>query len=567
LGSKIPIPGADDIFEGTICDVRDVYSHPAIISIDGSGQLWISSKGQRRLDSSFVRAAWLMIGDISSLTYAMAFVARALTIRRSKINILVWHLSTGEGAMAYVLDFDFDVFVSYAHQDNEGESPWISTLVKHLEVETRQRLGAKDLRIWRDDRLDGNHPVTPEIMQAVRRAATLLVIMSPSYLASEWCSKERNVFLEFAQDRVLAGRVFMVGCRDTDRAVLPPEFRDLMGYKFWTQSRDAGGATHPLGWAGIKVDEYWPRLFNLSDNLAKKLREIRSQKPGSNLQDPARGVFLARSTDDMEGREEELVAYLTQAGLTIFPQTWYPEDSEQAYATAMQADLNQSSTFVQLLSKFPGRKTRFTGGMRFPVFQHKIAEAAGTTKLQWCEPDTDPTSIMDEEHRDLLERARSCGFEEFKRAVLETALRQPRQPKVRPSNLVVFVNADREDLAMARQLSELLAHEGVETYWPVIEGSPEKVRQDFEDNLKTCDGLVLIYGTSEPSWVRDQLRQSRKVLCQRERDLTALAIYLGPPPQKHELAVALPQLVTLDGRAGITSQSVRPFVERLGGGV
>ena len=119
------------------------------------------------------------------------------------------------------------------------------------------------------------------------------------------------------------------------------------------------------------------------------------------------------------------------------------------------------------------------------------------------------------------------------------------------------------DLDVARRLSELLAREGVESYWPIVEGSPEKVRHDLEENLKACDGLVLIYGATEPSWVRDQLRQGRKVLSQRERPLAALAIYLGPPPQKKELAVALPQLVTLDGRSGITSQTVRAFVEKL----
>jgi hypothetical protein len=74
---------------------------------------------------------------------------------------------------------------------------------------------------------------------------------------------------------------------------------------------------------------------------------------------------------------------------------------------------------------------------------------------------------------------------------------------------------------------------------------------------------VLIYGASEPSWVRDQLRQSRKILSQRQRALVALAIYLGPPEQKPELAIALPELMTLDGRAGVNVEALRLFVQRL----
>ena len=108
-----------------------------------------------------------------------------------------------------------------------------------------------------------------------------------------------------------------------------------------------------------------------------------------------------------------------------------------------------------------------------------------------------------------------------------------------------------------------MVRQGVECYWPITEGSPEKLRQDLEANLRECDALVLIYGASEPSWVRDQLHQGRKILSQRDRPLAALAIYLAPPPQKMELAIALPELITLDGRAGLTPLILRQFVERL----
>jgi len=87
--------------------------------------------------------------------------------------------------MTYVPGYDHDVFVSYAHLDNQGEPAWVTNLVRHLETEVKQRLGTKDLRIWIDHNLDGNHPLTPDIMQAIRRSATILPIVSPSYIESE----------------------------------------------------------------------------------------------------------------------------------------------------------------------------------------------------------------------------------------------------------------------------------------------------------------------------------------------------------------------------------------------
>lgn len=49
--------------------------------------------------------------------------------------------------MAFVPSYDHDVFVSYAHIDNQGETAWVSTLLRHLDTDLRQRLGTKDLRI------------------------------------------------------------------------------------------------------------------------------------------------------------------------------------------------------------------------------------------------------------------------------------------------------------------------------------------------------------------------------------------------------------------------------------
>ena len=161
-------------------------------------------------------------------------------------------------------------------------------------------------------------------------------------------------------------------------------------------------------------------------------------------------VFLARSTDDLETREEELVGYLTQAGLSILPESWYPEANEHAFRAAVQGDLNRCAVFVQLLSRSPGRRASFSIGQRSPVLQDDIARGSGTPILQWRDSGDDPAAITDATHRTLVEGARACGFEEFKRAVVEAAVRKPDLPRTRPPNVTVFVNADREDLDMAR---------------------------------------------------------------------------------------------------------------------
>jgi TIR domain len=469
--------------------------------------------------------------------------------------------------MAFVSGYQNDVFVSYARLDNLGESAWVSTLIEKVDMEVRQRLGTKDFKIWFDADIHGNQPLTSQLVDTVRRSATLLVVMSPGYLASEWCTKERNAFLGLVRDCVSTGRIFIVNCRDTqrDRLTTVPEFGDLLGFKFWTEDTEAR-TTRPLGVPDPKERAYLASVLNLSDCLAQTLRGIKGNSNHAAQTVPqtnAKRVFVARTTDDLEAREEELRGYLTQAGLGILPEVWYPETTEQDFRAAMEADLARSAVFVQLLGRLQGRKAEFAGGRRYASLQSEIARSSSTPVLQWRDGEDDPASVPDVAHRALLEGARTCGFAEFERAVVDSANRKPSVSKPPSAHVTVFVNADRDDLSVAKELSELLAKQGIECFWPLLEGSPEKVRLDLEDNLTTCDGLVLIYGAAEPSWVRNQLRQGRKILSQREHDLAALAIYLGPPPQKPELAFAMPEIITLDGRVGLNPESLRPFVERL----
>jgi hypothetical protein len=470
--------------------------------------------------------------------------------------------------MAYVPGCEHDVFVSYAHIDNEpitiGQRGWVDALADRLHVEVCQRLGTRDFSLWIDHRLDGNHPITPEIFEAIERSATFLVVMSPAYLHSEWCRRERTAFLGLVQDRVAAGRIFIVFAREVQRTALPSEFGDLEGFRFWVQDAEAG-ADRPLGFFDLSERSYIAKVVQLSHDLKRQLEAMRTN--GGRRADrltPGPCVFVARSTDDLEDREEELKAYLNQAGMTVLPQTWYPQHDRAAFESAMRQDLRRSKAFVQLLSLSRGRELDFVPVSRFPRLQYETALGSGIPTLLWCERGLDLAAVRDPEHRSLLENSRACGLEEFKRAVVELAQRKPEPVRTAPPlNVMVFVNADPRDRELARSVGQALSQHDVECYWPLSTGSPEAVRRDLEENLGNCDGVLLIYGASGADWVRSQLRQGRKIISQRERPLSALAVYEGPPSTKEDLALAIPQLMLLDCRNGLDATALEQFVTTL----
>jgi hypothetical protein len=84
--------------------------------------------------------------------------------------------------MAYVPGHVYDIFVSYAHVDDqplpEQKEGWVTDLVKRLRRRLAQTLGREDAySLWMDYKLSSHIQVTPEIMHALSQAATLLVVM------------------------------------------------------------------------------------------------------------------------------------------------------------------------------------------------------------------------------------------------------------------------------------------------------------------------------------------------------------------------------------------------------
>src|SRR6185436_15110940 len=231
--------------------------------------------------------------------------------------------------MAYLRNYESDVFVSYAHLDNEaeeGQLGWVDRLVQKLERELRQRLGTTDVKVWMDHALAGNVPLTPELLRRISRSALLLLIMSPGYLNSEWCRRERAAFLSMVKDRVASGAVFVVHLQDLERAQIPVELSDLIGHRFWVRDREAG-TDRPLGVANPNEPSYLDSIFRLSHELKEQLQMMKG--PAARVTptslpirvdggaDARPVVFLAEGTEDLEDRETELRSCLTQMGLRV----------------------------------------------------------------------------------------------------------------------------------------------------------------------------------------------------------------------------------------------------------
>lgn len=478
--------------------------------------------------------------------------------------------------MTYVSGYQHDVFVSYAHIDNEPvgtERGWVTTFVDYLRNVLNKGLGCREADVWMDHRLTGNQPFSGDIEGALQSSATLLVIASPSYFGSEWCARERNGFLKAVSQKTACGsRIFRVDRDKIEPTAFPSEFRELLGYPFWTMDQNKYPRT--LGDPVVNPDrepEYFTMLTKLRIELGDELKRLRSAQSGQSVAHDGPCIFLAEVTDDQDDRRDELDNYAKQAGLTVLPESCYPRDDVNEFRRRMEADLRRSKVFVQLLSDLPGKKPPGWGA-RMPVVQYETARAAGLPVLQWRSKDLDLERLMatSPEHHSLVAGmdVRACCIEEFKRAVVDEATRAPKltQPPKNGSALI-FVNSDPADRKLAETVCQMLGEEGFGYSMPLLEATskPSDVREDLELNLATCDGLILVYGSTPVTWVRRQLAQGRKVLSQRDHPLEALALMVGPPEAKEEVGYQLPNMRSYDCRCGVSRQVITAFASSLRG--
>ncbi|HNP43252.1 MAG TPA: TIR domain-containing protein [Panacibacter sp.] len=95
------------------------------------------------------------------------------------------------------MDFEKDIFISYAHNDNvsiNGDgSGWVTDFQHSLKTRLTQ-LSGKVISVWFDDRSD-NDIFAPEIEAQFQKLRIMICITTPRYIKSEWSRHEIDSFI------------------------------------------------------------------------------------------------------------------------------------------------------------------------------------------------------------------------------------------------------------------------------------------------------------------------------------------------------------------------------------
>lgn len=260
--------------------------------------------------------------------------------------------------------FDKHLFISYAHIDNQPLSPqqqgWVTRFHATLAAQLSMRIG-RQAEIWRDDKLRGNDIFADEIVEQFDRTAILVSVLTPRYLASEWCTRELREFCAKAQQTggVILGnqaRVFKVLKAPIEsQDALPAALRNALGYEFFS---DEDGAPLELDPAyGEKYSQGFFRKVGIlawdAAELLRRMENAASSAPGLATPPAAAkaAVYLAECSRDRREVREMLEADLKVHGYAVLPDRRLPLTDEAEYVTAVEHLIGRCNLSIHLRSR------------------------------------------------------------------------------------------------------------------------------------------------------------------------------------------------------------------------
>jgi hypothetical protein len=193
------------------------------------------------------------------------------------------------------MPFEYDIFISYGHLDDETSADdlkgWVDLLVERLPAYMKGPLGYTP-KVWRDERsLRGNDVLTGAIREGIERSLILVPVITPRYVLSDWCRRELEMFCSSqspagAAETAFRSRVFKVvktplilpHVRDKE----PEQLRDMVGYSFYEMQDDMPVEFSHEAEPPSKDQRYWDTLRRLAWEITEMLGQL---KPDGKMPD------------------------------------------------------------------------------------------------------------------------------------------------------------------------------------------------------------------------------------------------------------------------------------------
>ena len=469
------------------------------------------------------------------------------------------------------MSFENDVFISYAHIDDEplakGQNGWIHLLEQRLRIRLEQLLG-EPAKVWRDPKLQGNDEFSNTLLSRISKVALLVSILSPRYLKSEWCLKELD---EFCRQAALQGglslhdksRVFKVVKTFIPRQHHPGQLQGLLGYEFFEYDEVSERAREFSPEIDPNRDpRYWEKLEDLAWDMKRLIEKLREPPDRSRHQDSSpdtepkgdggnssngsavTAIYLAETTSDLSESRDKIRRELEQYGHLVLPDKALPLESS-SLQEAVRGYLENSRLSIHLIGENYGVIPEMETERSVVRMQEELAKQRGDdaefSRLIWMPPGLEPKDARQRKFVIDLQNSFSSHngsellqikLEDLKTIIQAKVIQKPKtsMPVQDSGGIRVYLICDQQDVDAAEKLRSYLLDQGYEATMSLSEGSGSEVFEDHKENLLVCDAVLIFQGAASEGWLRMKLRELLKLPGYgRKTPLLGKAIYVSGP--------------------------------------
>ncbi|MBN1560492.1 toll/interleukin-1 receptor domain-containing protein [candidate division KSB1 bacterium] len=427
--------------------------------------------------------------------------------------------------MAYVAGFEYDIFISYSHDDNihaRGKDGWVDIFHEELQAALDRRHGRNKIKIWRDTELNENTVFDEEIALAIKNSAIFLALNSKRYIESRYCQQEYQCFCQHAHTSyglVLQrqSRLFNVLLRNIPYSKWPAEFQGTKGFSMHDAPENSDRIGEPVLDDGREFASKMRRIVDALDETLATFPKMTVETPAEESKNVS--IYLADVADSLFAEKRHLLQQLQSQGIKVVSELPPPFTSSE-HGRAVQKAIANSQLSIHMFDQWPGRLIPGEEETTYPRAQFNIGLNSRTSQLVWIPDRVKCEDIVDQSYGEFIKSLetddrRGDKFElvqkgktEFLQIVAEKLQNMQAAIKTAAVEESILVDTHQKDQRYAFRLADILASYGLDVEITKESINPVQTLNMLEEYLSYASSLVVLFGNVTPTWVLGRLKKT-----------------------------------------------------------
>ena len=451
--------------------------------------------------------------------------------------------------MAYVANYEYDIFISYAHDDNT--LGWIDAFHDLLSKTLKTMFGKNQpIQIWRDQQMNGNQIFDKTICDIIENAALFISLLSNNYLSSDYCRKELDWFISHSQSK---GHSLYIG-QYYHRVIhgllirIPPEkwpsaLQGRTGFHFYDEQSCGGDGLLQLEINSPAFNSVFKKFIDAIYQSLKIMKQARKELPSPTPNNnKTTKIFFANTSDSLESHVKRSQAALAQNNIAMFDPIPPPYEVSEHERKARQC-IKESCLCVHLLGEFPGKIIESDPDeLTYPQKQLILSNEAKKPQLIWMPQNIEDKEIDNTAYHNLLTNLKNdtrvirTQPSEITEQIIQRLNQMTEQsseklPRTKPK---ILVDTHVDDFIQAAELNNFLVQKQFQSLINPFDNQQNRMKQ-YESRLKDIQILIIFYGRVNQNWVVERLTEATKLMLTEKSSIHTRIIFVAPPKKETAL--------------------------------